>query len=368
MNRSILLAILVAVAVVGWMLSGQFGTGNASAPGGDNTPDRLAENTESKPLAAMKVQTRRQSAEQITREVIVQGQVEPVRVLHMRAETAGSVREKRASKGQQIRPGQTIVQLEIDTREANLTVAKANEVQALNEFEAARKLQQKGLQSKVTLESAAARLEAARAQVKAAELEIGNATIVAPFAGRLNDMPVEVGDFIDRGGLVATLVDQSSLLITGNIPQQSVSRVSTGQRAVANLITGEQLEGNVSFVASMADSATRSFRVEVKVEDPPASIRTGISAEISIPTETLMAHLISPAILALGDSGELGVKAVDGDNQVVFHPVEVAKTESRGAWVTGIPDNADIITLGQGFVRAGETVEAIADTTAAEAQ
>ena len=360
MNRSIFIALLVIVAVGLWMASGQFGGSPASdSASQDTTAKATPANRET--VVAMKVQVRRQQAQNTTREIVIQGQVEPLRMLHLRAETAGSVVSKSARKGQKLGTGELILQLAIDGREADLAVARANQVQSENEFQAARKLQKQGLQSQFILESAAAKLEAAKAQVMAASLEIDNTSVLAPFDGVLEDLQVEVGDFIDRGGDIGTLVDHTKLLITGEIPQQNIADVQLGQQATATLITGDQVTGEVRYVSSMADTATRSFRVEILVDEPPERVMTGVSAEIRIPTEQLRAHLISPAILALGNAGELGVKAVDDDNKVTFFPVEVVKTESQGAWVTGIPDDVNLITLGQGFVNAGELVQPVAD-------
>jgi multidrug efflux system membrane fusion protein len=360
MNRSIFIALLVILAVGAWMASGQFG----GAPQADSSPtdngDASGDSAEPR-VVAMKVQVRRQQAQNTTREIVIQGQVEPLRMLHLRAETAGSVIDKPASKGETVASGDPILQLAVDGREADLAVARANVVQATNEYEAARKLQRQGLQSQFSLESAAAKLEAAKAQVTSATLEIENTSVVAPFDGVLEDLQVEVGDFIDRGGAIGTLVDHSKLLITGEIPQQNIADVKIDQQATASLITGDEVSGTVRYVSSMADPATRSFRVEVLVDNPPERVMTGVSAEIRIPTAQLRAHLISPAILALGDAGELGVKAVDDENKVTFYPVEVVKTESQGAWVTGIPDDVNLITLGQGFVNAGELVQPVTD-------
>ena len=74
-----------------------------------------------------------------------------------------------------------------------------------------------------------------------------------------------------------------------------------------------------------------------------------------------MAHRVSPAVLALDDNGNLGVKALGADNTVIFHEVEIVKTESNGAWVTGLPNDITLITLGQGFVNPGEEVEPVSD-------
>lgn len=351
MNKSVLIAVVAIVALVLWMLSGQLASKEEPASQSQSTTERAA--------TAMKVQTRRQKPEQITREVIIQGQVEPVKIIHMRSETSGTVRTINATKGQLINSGDIIAEMAIDNRSATLAVAKANEVQASNEYRATLKLQKQGLQSKTSLEAIAAKRESARAQVQAAELEINQTILRAPITALIDDIAIEEGDFIDRGGDIATLVDNSKLLITGQVPQQNITDIKTGTTAIAKLITGESMPGEVRYISSMADSATRSFRVEIIVESPPAGAMTGVSAEIRIPVETLQAHLISPAILALDDNGTLGIKAVNNDDEVTFHAIKVVKTQSDGAWVTGIPDDANLITLGQGFVNTGEKVQAV---------
>lgn len=363
MNKSVLIASAAVVALVLWMLSGQFGSRDAMSSE-STTSTNVA--TEQRATTAMKVQTRQQSAQQITREVVVQGQVEPLKVMHLRSETGGTVESLPVSKGQRISQGETIARLSAENRQANLAVARANQQQAENEFAAARKLQRQGLQSSTALDTAAAKLESAKAQVQAAQLEIENATLSAPFNALIDDIAVEEGDFVDRGGVVATLVDNSKLLITGYVPQKNILDVTTGTSANANLITGETLQGTVRYISSMADTATRSFKIEVLIDQPPARAMTGVSAEISIPVENLEAHFVSPAILALDSDGTLGVKAVGENNTVVFHAVEVVKTESDGAWVTGIPENVTLITLGQGFVSSGENIEPVPEPAESE--
>ena len=359
MNKSVLIAVVAVVALVLWMLSGQLGSNENPA-----TPEQT---TSARETTLMKVQTRLQEPEQITREVIIQGQVEPVKVVHMRSEASGTIKSINVTKGQRVNAGDIIAELSIDNRNATLAVAKANRTQASNEYKATLKLQKQGLQSKTSLESIAAKLEAARAQVQAAELEISQTILRAPMAALIDEIAIENGDFIDRGGNIATLVDNSKLLITGQVPQQNITDVKTGTTATTELITGESLQGQVRYISSMADTATRSFRVEVIVESPPAGTMTGVSAEIRIPVETLKAHLISPAILALDEKGTLGIKAVNESDEVTFHAIKVIRTESKGAWVTGIPDDANLITLGQGFVNPGEKVLAVPEPTVDDA-
>jgi len=359
MGRSALIAALLVVALVLWMLSGQLGS-KEQAPETDSSTETT------KPISAMKVQTELVRAESITREIIVQGELEPAKVISMRAETGGNVERLRYEKGQQINSGQVLATLAIENRNAALAVANASMAQAKNEYDAAKKLQVKGLQSKLSLEAAGAKLEAARAEVSAAQMEIDNTNIIAPIDAQIEDIHVEVGDFIERGTPIATLVDNSAVLVTGRIPQQHIASISVGQSANAILVGGETITGKVSYLASMADTTTRSFHIEVLIEFPPEGTPTGTSAQINIPVETLMAHRVSPAVLALSDDGALGVKAVDSDNKVVFHKADVVRTESNGAWLTGLPNELNLITMGQGFVGTGETVEPVAAEAADE--
>ena len=68
------------------------------------------------------------------------------------------------------------------------------------------------------------------------------------------------------------------------------------------------------------------------------------------------AHFLSPAALALDNTGEVGVKSVDRQSLVRFHPVDLVRTEAKGVWVSGLPARLRIITRGQGFVNRGESV------------
>ncbi len=359
MGKSLLIALVAVVALVMWMLSGQLGSKTTS----DSEQASATSSTDEGTAAPkMKVQTRTLQAQSIDREIVIQGQLEPAKVISVRSETAGTVASIGFSKGQRVTRGQTIATLTEGNRLADLAVAKANLAQVESEFLAADKLARQGLQSQLSLEALGAQREAAQAQVQAAELELDNITIRAPMDALLEDIDIEPGDYIDLGAGIATLVDDSSLLVTGNVSQQNIADVKTGQPANAKLVTGETLQGTVSYISSMADATTRSFEVEVLLTETPASVLTGISAEIIIPVETLMAHRVSPAILALDEDGTLGVKTLDEENKVEFVEIEVVRTESNGAWVTGLPAEATVITLGQGFVNPGEEVEPVADT------
>ncbi len=348
------ITILIVGALVAWMASG--------IVGGRQTP-QVGENGQPKaerPLT--QVQVREMTAEEVTRFVELQGQAEVERVATVRAETAGRVAELPGQRGKRIDAGAEIAVLAMNDRQARLDEAEALVEQRQSEFAAARQLGEKGFQAQNRVKEAAAALAAAEARLAAIREEISDVRIVAPFSGVLETRPVEVGDYLSVGDDVATVVDDDPLKITAHVPQQKVNRIEEGASADIEFITGQTATGAVTLIASVAAESTRTYRIEVEVDNAERAFRPGMSATLRIPTEVVQAQFVSPAIFSLDSEGRLGVKTVNADNEVVFHPVEPIQAAPDGVWVAGLPETARVITVGQGFVRAGETVKPVPES------
>jgi multidrug efflux pump subunit AcrA (membrane-fusion protein) len=180
--------------------------------------------------------------------------------------------------------------------------------------------------------------------------------IVAPFSGYLETLRVEEGDFLNTGAVCAALIDPDPMLIVADIAEKDIAQVELGSEASAKLISGRYISGEVTFIASSADKNTRTFRVEISVDNKDRTIRDGVSAEIYIKGKQEAAHKISPAILSLNDQGKLGVRTVTADNRVEFKEINILEDTNSGMWVSGLGEEARIITLGQEYVFQGQTV------------
>ncbi len=305
----------------------------------------------------MKVEFITVSLSPMAREIVLQGQLEPIRKLQIRAETGGTVDAITTIKGQRVSAGSPIVILSLSGRDSELREAIARVKTAESEQQAATSLRKRGLQSQVQLEQAQAQLETARAKLARIELDISNTRIIAPFAGVINALPIEIGELISRSDIVAEIVDDSAFKITAQAAQQTIAQLAAGQDVSVRLITGQELIGKITFIASVANSDTRSFAVEAEVDKSDEKIAAGVSASLVVPVEQVEAVFITPSAISLGDDGELGVKLLDQNNRVLFNPISLLSTSIGGAWVTGIPDNSRVISLGQGFVSAGQEVD-----------
>ncbi|MFP4003674.1 MAG: efflux RND transporter periplasmic adaptor subunit [Alphaproteobacteria bacterium] len=351
-DRSIVAAAVVAALLAAWQLSGLLprDTGLASET-------RAAEEVAAP--AAVSVRVRTLSARPHKSDLTVRGRTEAVRKDSVRAEVEGVVTELPVAKGGAVKAGDVICQLSIDSRQARLEQARAVLEQRKLEYEANSKLVKKGFRSETQIAAARAAYDAARAQLKAIEIEMGDTRIRAPYDGVLDERPVEMGDFMRKGDICGMVVDQDPFLVVGQVAEKEVGLIEPGAPGRAELVTGQTVSGKVRFISNQADPATRTFRVELEVPNPGGTLRDGVTAVVQIPLREVQAHLIPASILSLNDAGQRGVRAVDSENRVRFRPVEIIAQAGDGAWVTGLPDRVKVITVGQEYVIEGQTVRPV---------
>ena len=186
-------------------------------------------------------------------------------------------------------------------------------------------------------------------------IELNRTEVKAPFDGYIEDI-VKPGNLLERGQLCATIIELDPITFIAEVPENSIKDVREGQTVNISLVTGDNIQGKLTFVSKSASVATRTFRVEAEIANPSGIVRDGISGTMVIDTDPVLAHKISPSILLLADDGELGVKTVNSENMVEFFPVQIIQDTEEGIWVAGLPDFSNIIVLGQGFVETGQIV------------
>jgi multidrug efflux system membrane fusion protein len=348
-TRPWLIAVAIGAALVLWMASGHDSGDRAAADAGR----RIAQ---AEPAAIPTVEAQLVTAEPVTRSLAVYGRTAPARTVELKAETIGRVIEIGVARGARVPKGGVIVRLDDRDRAARLSEARAVVRQREVQYQAQMKLKPEGYVSETLLAESVAQLEAARAELRRAELDLEHRDIRAPFPGALQDRAVEVGDYVSEGDPIGTFVDDRTLVVVGAVAEQFASALREGAAARARLATGERVQGTIRYVAPVADQATRTFTIELEIDNSADRLPAGVTAEIDLPLGTVLAHRISPALLTLDDQGELGVKTVGSDGRVEFHGADIARSSSDGVWLAGLPNPARIITAGQGFVAAGALV------------
>jgi multidrug efflux system membrane fusion protein len=353
--KSWLLSGGIVIIVVLWLVSGQFEQDDPEPVG----TIQAAAATSAQRNA---VRVRTQSAEEVMRTIVVNGETAPSRVVHLAAETDGRVEFVGARRGASLQRGDVIVRLDERDRSARLAQAKALVRQREVEYEARQQLKNESYVSEAQLQEALASLESARAELTRARLDLDYMTVRAPFAGALQSRAVEIGDFVKRGDPIATYVDNRTIIVSANVSEFDAKAVETGELAEARLATGETVRGRIRYVAPVADEATRTFTVELEVDNKDGQLRAGGTAELRIPADVVLAHRIAPSLLTLDDAGNVGVKIINDEGKVEFVVADIALSSHDGVWLAGLPETATIITVGQGYVSPGTTVAAIPES------
>ncbi|TNE40337.1 MAG: efflux RND transporter periplasmic adaptor subunit [Alphaproteobacteria bacterium] len=352
-------AVVFAVLITGWMLSGQIDRPDLkeSVAIADQTPTDAAETLRVQGIASV--------AQPYQKDLTIRGRTSSLRTVFVRSETAGRIAALPIEKGVLVKQGDVLCQLEVDARAAQLEEAKALAAQRKLEWQASEKLLKQGHRSKTQNAASKAAYESALAYLKQKEVEMARTEIRAPFDGVFNDRQVEVGDFVQPGQVCGSVVDQDPFLVVAQISEQEVSTLIPGSEGRATLISGETVTGHIRYVSTSADPATRTFRVELEVQNPNGFLRDGVTADLAFPLQMVMAHKISPAVLGLDARGVVGVRTVDENNIVAFAPVDIIADTGNGVWVAGLPDHATIITRGQELVKPGQRVDVVVQTPSA---
>ncbi len=299
------------------------------------------------------------SAQEWRDEVTIRGRTKAERKVIVRAETSGAVAGTPAELGATVSAGDVLCRLNVDARSAQLAEARAAFSKADLDYSAASKLAADGFRSDTAVAAAKAVRDQAAAQLQRARLELGNTEITAPFDGIYEERLAEEGDYLKVGDPCAVVIQRSPFLVVGAVSELDVSKIRKGNRGVATLATGETIEGAVRFVGASADPATRTFEVELEVPNEDGKLRDGVTADFKVFAKESRAHRVPRNALVLNDNGEIGLRVLSADNIVEFAKVRLIGETPSGVWISGLNGDVRLIVRGQGYVSAGQKVEAV---------
>ena len=360
---SYIIALVISVLIIIWF-----------AIGGKAGLSSNADNTETPPIVQAQkpvgpsVKVDRLQAEYHENFIKLHGRTEAVREVAIKAETRGLVVKTPIAEGRRIKRGTVVCEQDIDARQAMLDQANAVLRSRELEYDAAQKLVDKGFRSPTQALGALAALDGAKASVTQAQIELGNVIMRAPFDGIFEQQMAEIGDYLSPGQPCGLLVDLDPLIVAGEATEKQIGLLSVGKTANITLATGQNLTGIIRYIEARANPATRTFKVEVEVSNKSGELKAGVTASLKISAGQVKAHLIPASVLTLDDNGRIGVRHLDIDNRVRFTVVNTIDEQDAGIWVTGLPDQTELIIRGQDFVSEGITVRTQYDLNASTSE
>ena len=254
-------------------------------------------------------------ATEMNRTVNISSTSEAYRKIQIRSEITSKIKKVLKTKGSLIKENEVIIKLE--------------------EYDSYKKLFDNGLISKN---------------------EFNKIALLTPFEGILLDGHKIEGELITPGSVVYEIIDLSKIKIIGYVNENEINGIST-DNTVEVKILNKKIRGVIDYISPIADYDTKTFEIIVIFDNSNLQIRDGISAELSIYKDKIKVHKISPSVLSLGEDGDIGIKVLNKDNEVIFKEIEIIDDTSDYMLISGLDDEENIITIGQQYVSSGDKVE-----------
>lgn len=265
------------------------------------------------------------------------GSVTAVQGVTMTAEAPGKVVRIDFDSGDRVEAGTVLAQLDISEETARLRALEAGENLARVNLRRIESLVAQRSTAKAEYDAALAEHRQILAQMDALKAFIAKKTIRAPFSGILGIRRINLGQNLSGSDVIVTLTRLDQVHVEFSLPQQQVAPVLPGAtvRVTTDALPGQAREGRLSTVEPLADSATRTVRMQAELDNPGEVLRPGMFVNVSVVLPEKREVTLIPATAVL--------YAAYSDSVFVVEPAEQAEA---GA--------AEGLTLRQQFVTLGE--------------
>ncbi len=282
------------------------------------------------------------------------------------AEEGGVVRRLVRDKGQAIRAGEPILELDDAILRAQVVTATAQAALADEVWQRRRKLyEEDGIGSELSYLEAKYAAEQARGSLEALQERLARTTVRAPIGGHLDERLVEVGTMVSPGTPVARIVQTDTIKILAGVPERHALKVAAGARASVSfsVMPGEQFESSIAYAGATVDPESRTFPVELVLTNPGGRIKPEMIADIELVLQEVGEAIVVPqqALVSMEDGNVVFV--VEGnaaDARAVARSVEVSMSQGNEVVVaSGLDEGTLLVVVGQQGLTDGDRVRVV---------
>jgi membrane fusion protein (multidrug efflux system) len=286
------------------------------------------------------------------------GTLRAVKGADLGLEVPGIVEQIAFQSGQDVQAGDLLLQLRAEDDIARLHSLEANAQLAQITYDRDHKLLKTQVVSQATLDSDAAKLKDAQAQVAAQQAVINKKFVRAPFAGHLGIRAVDIGQYLSAGTTIVTLQALDPIYLDFYMPQQSLDEIKVGQTVTVKVDTypGQEFSGEISAINPKVDTNSRNVQVRATLKNPDHKLLPGMFATVDIATSEPQRYVTLPqtaiaynpygsTVYLVDDKG----KDAKGQPQLVARQTFVTTGATRGdqvAVLSGVKEGDTVVTAG----------------------
>ncbi|OAJ47068.1 efflux RND transporter periplasmic adaptor subunit [Pseudomonas marginalis] len=228
------------------------------------------------------------------RQLPAAGTFKALQGINLSIEVPGVVTQLHFESGQRVDAGQPLLQLEHQTEQAELDMARADQRLARQNFERGKELVTINAISRGEYDRLSAELTRHNALVAQRSEALKKKSIVAPFSGIIGIRQVDLGDFLQSGTVIASLQDTSSLYVDFHVPEQAAQLITIGQSVQVEVSArpGVFSLASVSAINPIVDDSTRNVLVRATLADPPKNVLPGMFADLRIQLADPQLHTV----------------------------------------------------------------------------
>ena len=320
--------------------------------------------------------------------LLLTGALKPKEQVDVAPQATGRVESLRFQVGDRVRAGDLVAELEDDElrqqvhrAEAAIAVARASYRQrraehdnAGAELKRAERLFEDGLISsqdyeaqKTSLAVVNAQVELAEAQQKQAEAELSElkirlaqTKIYSPMRGIAATRYVDVGALVSPTTPIIRIVNLSTLVTQGNVPERNIGRLRVGNPTTVRVdaLPERPFTGRVARIAPVLDAATRSALIEIDIPNPNGDLRAEMFARIELDLGATREATLIPRDSLVYRGQQPGVYVVE-DSRPVFRPIETGMTRQGTVEVlSNLDPGTAIVGRGATMIRDGDRIAA----------
>ncbi len=289
------------------------------------------------------------------------------------SEVDGTVFRIDFEEGSRVPTGKVLVQLDASKLRASLHAAEATAQQARTQaanlerqVQRNRGLLAQGAISRQAFDDLQSGYQSARAQVDQAEAsaalarqQLSDATIRAPFPGRVGERTFDVGDYVRKGDPMFSVTDDDTLQVRFTVPEGYSDRLQPGSsmQVQSPNVPGRWFDGQVYFVSPTVDPVNRTVTLKAEVPNLDGKLRSGSSADVRLVLEKRSGAIVIPEAAIVPSDQQMLVYLVR-DGQAHRTPVQVgARTEGRVEILSGVSAGDTVVTAGQQRLEDGTPVK-----------
>ena len=285
------------------------------------------------------------------------------------AEETGVIERYLVDKGERVRQGQVIVRLDSEMLQAQVDEARAAATLAQEQYERQRRLwEDEQIGSEITYLQTKYQAEMQRARLHTLETRLAKTSIRSPIAGVFDEKFLEAGEMAVTGASVVRVVAIDRLKVTGGVPERFAPSVDRDDGALItfDVLPDQELRGAIDFVGNSVDERSRTFPIEIVIDNPGGMIKPQMVANVQLERSNLTDVVVVPQEVVIRTADGYQVYVVVDRNGTTFaeaRPVQLGPSYADRVVINeGLEPGEQLIAAGAQLVDDGSRVHIVGES------